>query len=174
MKTRIEIDSMGELEVAADAHPEYATSVSLPGPSAAANVFDDYRYLSLSLGPHPMRLLRGKLDRFRTAEDLERYQQGQFVQVAGLVTGRQRPGTATGVLFVTLEDETGNINVIVWSSVLERFRAALLQGRLLKIKGVVERENEVIHVVAGQVLDASCLLADINSRQLPFKSRDFR
>ncbi len=168
------IDTPTPLEVAADAHPEYATSVSLPGPSAAANVFDDYRYLSLSLGPHPMRLLRGKLDRFRTAEDLERYQQGQFVQVAGLVTGRQRPGTATGVLFVTLEDETGNINVIVWSSVLERFRAALLQGRLLKIKGVVERENEVIHVVAGQVLDASCLLADISSQQLPFKSRDFR
>ncbi len=168
------IDTPTPLEVAADAHPEYATSVSLPGPSAAANVFDDYRYLSLSLGPHPMRLLRGKLDRFRTAEDLERYQQGQFVQVAGLVTGRQRPGTATGVLFVTLEDETGNINVIVWSSVLERFRAALLQGRLLKIKGVVERENEVIHVVAGQVLDASCLLADISHQQLPFKSRDFR
>ncbi|MCZ6658070.1 MAG: error-prone DNA polymerase [Gammaproteobacteria bacterium] len=168
------IDAPTPLEEVADAHPEYETSVSLPGPSAAENVLDDYRYLSLSLGPHPMRLLRGKLDRFRTAADLERFQQGQFVQVAGLVTGRQRPGTATGVLFVTLEDETGNINVIVWSSVLERFRAALLQGRLLKIKGVVERENEVIHVVAGQVLDASCLLADISHQQSPFKSRDFR
>jgi error-prone DNA polymerase len=94
--------------------------------------------------------------------------------VAGLVTGRQRPSTATGVLFVTLEDESGNINVVVWSSVLEQFRAPLLQGRLLKMKGIVERENEVIHVVAGHVQDASGLLAHLTSEDLPFNSRDFR
>jgi error-prone DNA polymerase len=153
--------------------------VALPGPTAADNMMDDYRYLSLTLGPHPMQLLRNHpfLTGHRTALDLDGYRQGRFVKMAGLVTGRQRPGTATGVLFVTLEDETGNINVIVWSSVLERFRAALLQGQLLRIKGVVEREKEVIHVVAGHVEDATWLLNELAEGAdpaAPFKSRDFR
>ena len=153
--------------------------VCLPGPSSADNMMDDYRYLSLTLGPHPMQLLRSHpfLAGHRTASDLEGYRQGRFVKMAGLVTGRQRPGTATGVLFVTLEDETGNINVIVWSSVLERYRAALLQGQLLRIKGVVEREKEVIHVVAGYVEDATWLLNELaqgTDPAAPFKSRDFR
>src|SRR5690606_6347040 len=90
--------------------------------------------------------------------ELTRCRHGQFVRVAGLVTGRQRPGTASGVLFVTLEDETGNVNLVVWSSVLEQFRAALLQGQLLRVKGVVERDQEVIHVVAGYVEDRTDLL----------------
>ncbi|MDP6377303.1 MAG: error-prone DNA polymerase [Pseudomonadales bacterium] len=164
------------LQVASEQQPEYETSVSLPGPGDAENVLDDYRYLSLSLGPHPLALLRERLGGFSTAADLERCRHGQFVQVAGIVTGRQRPGTATGVLFVTLEDESGNLNIVVWSSVFDRFRAALLQGRLLKIKGVMEREAEVIHVVAGQVTDATCLLGELASRKdigAAFNSRDF-
>jgi len=152
--------------------------VSLPGPSSADNMMDDYRYLSLTLGPHPMQLLRSHpfLTGYRTALDLEGYRQGRFVKMAGLVTGRQRPGTATGVLFVTLEDETGNINVIVWASVLERYRAALLQGQLLRIKGVVEREKEVIHVVAGHVEDITWMLNEFaeGSEHAEFRSRDFR
>ena len=113
-----------------------------------------------------------------------------MIRIAGLVTGRQRPGTATGVVFLTLEDETGNINVVIWSSVLQRYRAALLQGQLLKIKGVVEREGAVIHVVAGHVEDATKMLTDMSlneallnetaaietaaqTEMLPFKSRDF-
>jgi len=72
-------------------------------------------------------------------------------------------------MFVTLEDETGNSNIVVWTSVLEKFRAALLQGHLLLIKGVVERENEVIHVVAGHISDLSYELHEIAA----FKSRDF-
>jgi len=93
-----------------------------------------------------------------------------------VVTGRQRPGTATGVLFVTLEDETGNVNVVVWASVLEQFRAALLQGRLLRIRGVVQREREVIHVVAGQVEDFTALLGRLDGNGPdpgPLPSRDF-
>ena len=82
----------------------------------------------------------------------------QLIRIAGLVTGRQRPGTASGVVFLTLEDETGNTNIIIWATVMARFRAALLQGQLLKFKGVVEREGRVIHVVAGHVEDASELL----------------
>ena len=142
-------------------------------------MLSDYRYLSLTLGPHPMQLLRNhpRLTRHRTAVDLEGARHGQFVQVAGLVTGRQRPGTATGVLFVTLEDETGNINVVVWASVLERYRAALLGGQLLRLKGNVEREKEVIHVVAGYVEDATWMLGELShttSDSSPFRSRDFR
>ena len=147
----------------------------MPQPSAKEELLDDFRYTGLTLGPHPMCLLREQHDltRYRTAADLEDYRQGQMIHVAGLVTGRQRPGTATGVVFVTLEDETGNINVVVWSSVMQRFRAALLQGQLLKIKGVVEREGTVIHVVAGHVEDATDLLRDMAQAALPFKSRDF-
>ncbi len=153
-------------------------SVQLPSPGVADDMFDDYRYTSLTLGPHPMLLLRSHeaLAGHRTADGLVACRHGQMVQVAGLVTGRQRPGSAAGVLFVTLEDETGNMNVVVWSSVLERFRAALLQGQLLRIKGVVEREKEVIHVVAGYIEDCSDLLGELSAsaNTEPFKSRDFR
>jgi error-prone DNA polymerase len=118
-----------------------------------------------------MTLLRrqGRFNNCQTALSLRRYRHGQVTRIAGLVTGRQRPGSAAGVMFLTLEDETGNNNVVVWTSVLQRYRAALLQGQLLMIKGVVERENEVIHVVAGQILDVSSYLEEIT----PFKSRDF-
>jgi len=159
-----------------------AAKPDLPAPTTASNLFDDYRYLGLTLGPHPLALLRGHpelrpaIARCWTARALEDSRNGQFIRVAGVVTGRQRPGTATGVLFVTLEDETGNINVVVWASILERFRAALLQGRLLRIKGVVEREREVIHVVAGQIDDLSSLLDQLDEESAgtePFPSRDF-
>ena len=149
--------------------------VTLSAPSVREDLLDDYRYTGLTLGPHPMQVLRSQTTfaGCRSAEELEHYRQGQLIRVAGLVTGRQRPGTATGVVFLTLEDETGNINVIVWSTVLERFRAALLQGQLLKIKGVVEREGSVIHVVAGHVEDATECLRSMAAEALPFKSRDF-
>ena len=149
--------------------------VRMTTPSAEEDLLDDYRYTGLTLGPHPMCLLRQREDlaNHRTAADLQTYRQGQMVRIAGLVTGRQRPGTATGVVFLTLEDETGNVNVVVWSSTMQRFRAALLQGQLLKIKGVVEREGAVIHVVAGHVEDATHLLSTMAQEALPFKSRDF-
>jgi error-prone DNA polymerase len=155
------------------------TPVSLSAPTPAEEMFEDYRYTSLTLGPHPLALLRSHpaLQGYRTALDLEGCRHGQMVRVAGLVSGRQRPSSASGVLFVTLEDETGNVNVVVWISVLEQFRAALLQGQLLRIKGVVEREKQVIHVVAGHVEDSSRLLAELPGEtdgQSPFQSRDFR
>jgi error-prone DNA polymerase len=161
----------------------------LPPPSPVGDMLDDYRYLGLTLGGHPLALLRGdgllgrSLARCHTAASLTACRHGQFVRVTGLVTGRQRPGTASGVLFVTLEDETGNINLVVWASVLEQFRAALLQGRLLRVKGVVERDQEVIHVVAGHVEDVSELLtrlasaasgAQADAVEVPFRSRDFQ
>jgi error-prone DNA polymerase len=142
-------------------------------------MLDDYRYTGLTLGAHPMALLRNHDDflEFCTAEQLAQKRPGQLVRIAGLVTGRQRPGTASGVVFLTLEDETGNINVIIWASIMTRFRAALLQSRLLKIKGVVEREGLVIHVVAGHVEDISHMLHNdpehADEHPDAFRSRDF-
>ena len=163
---------------AAQAPAEYRTAVALPGPSAGENMLADYNYLGLTLGPHPLALLRGEpeLKRCRTAKALRGCRNDQFVQVAGIVTCRQRPGSATGVVFVTLEDETGNSNIVVWNRVLERFRAALLQSRLMAVKGVVQREGVVIHVVAGEVCDLSHKLASLSAASEParaFRSRNF-
>ncbi len=168
-------------EAQADSARDEASGIELPAPGVADDMMDDYRYASLTLGPHPMALLRRHPDfaKARTALDLEGFQHGKMVQVAGIVTGRQRPGSASGVMFVTLEDETGNVNVVVWTSVQERFRAVLLQGQLLKVKGIVEREKEVIHVVAGHIEDATAELLRLSAEpesgtEVPFKSRDFR
>jgi error-prone DNA polymerase len=155
--------------------PAQQDTISLHAPSVTEDMFNDYRYTGLTLGPHPMTLLREhpELRGFRRAVDLEECRTGQMIRIAGVVTGRQRPGTASGVVFLTLEDETGNTNMVIWASVMERFRAVLLQGQLLKFKGVVEREGRVIHVVAGHVENASHLLEDSVSAQQTFRSRDF-
>jgi error-prone DNA polymerase len=173
------IDEPMPLQQVAEEPPAYVTAVSLPAPAEADEIVHDYHYLSLSLRSHPLLLLRQhpELSRSKRAADLTSLRHGQLVQISGLVTGRQRPGTASGVLFVTLEDETGNSNIVVWRTLQERFRTALLGGQLLTIKGTVEREGEVIHVVAGFVIDhtglINTLLADseVNSA---FRSRDFR
>jgi error-prone DNA polymerase len=155
--------------------PAQQDTIGLHAPSVTEDMFNDYRYTGLTLGPHPMTLLREhpELRGFRRAVDLEECRTGQMIRIAGVVTGRQRPGTASGVVFLTLEDETGNTNMVIWASVMERFRAVLLQGQLLKFKGVVEREGRVIHVVAGHVENASHLLEDSVSAQQTFRSRDF-
>ncbi len=139
-------------------------------PSIEQDIFADMRSTKLSLRPHLAGLLRREapFSRCRRQDELLSLRSGSFVQVFGLVTGRQRPGTAHGTLFLTLEDETGNINVIVWSRTQALFRKALLAGKLLLIKGNVETEGSVVHVVAGQILDYSTRLA-----QLELQSRDF-
>ena len=86
---------------------------------------------------------------------------GSSVTVAGLVLVRQRPGTAKGVIFITLEDETGTANVIVWKTVFERFRRAVISGRLLRISGKLQRESGVPHVIAEQIEDLSLLLDEL-------------
>ncbi len=146
-------------------------SVYLPAPAETDDLRADYTSLGLTLGRHPMAILREHktFSRLKTARDLPDLNHGRFVQVAGIVTGRQRPSSASGVLFLTLEDEFNNINVIIWTRILERYRPAIVQGRLLKIKGIVEREQAVIHVVAGYVEDLSPYL-----EHFALKSRDFR
>jgi len=145
-------------------------AVTLPAPSEAENLQEDYHSLGLTLGRHPMALLRDHpaLRGYKRHRDLAALGHKRFVKIAGLVTGRQRPGTATGVVFITLEDETGNSNIVVWRDLMERNRAAVVHSRMLKIKGVVEREGDVIHVIAGQLEDCSHLLGELATR-----SRDF-
>lgn len=149
---------------------ERDVTVDLIGPTEGQNTVEDFSSHGLTLGRHPLAQLRqhARLKGCKTQRDIEGLGHKRFVQVAGIVTCRQRPGTATGVVFLTLEDETGNNNIVVWRDVAERFRQAVLHGRLLKIKGVVEREDRVTHVIAGYIEDISELLGELATT-----SRDF-
>ncbi len=131
----------------------------------------DYAALGLSLRRHPLALLRDRLARHRldTAATLHDVPNGSLVRACGLVTMRQQPETAKGVVFVTLEDETGTVNVIVWKSLREKQRAVLLRSRLLAVYGQWQREGEVRHLVAQHLVDATPLLG-----RLAVGSRDFR
>ncbi|MFC6671006.1 OB-fold nucleic acid binding domain-containing protein [Marinobacterium aestuariivivens] len=142
----------------------------LPAPDEQADLEEDFRHLGLSLGRHPLALLRerGELAGCLRAEQLSQCRPGQLVRVAGVVTNRQRPGTASGVTFVTLEDESGQINLIVWRDTARAQRQALLGARLLKVSGVLEREGAVIHVVAGRLTDITG-----QWQALSLRSRDF-
>ncbi|MCH9675046.1 MAG: error-prone DNA polymerase [Gammaproteobacteria bacterium] len=143
----------------------------LRAPSEGEDVLVDYATLGLTLGRHPVSLLRRQLGRLRpvaTAERVRCTSHGEFIRASGLVIGRQRPSTASGVIFMTLEDETGTINVVIWPWVLERQRREVLGSRLVEVAGIVEREREVVHLIAGQLADRSELLG-----QLDVHSRDF-
>ena len=142
----------------------------LYAPSEGDGLVADYRSLGLTLGRHPLALLRSRLARMRlsAAEDVRRLPHGSSVRAAGIVIGRQRPDTASGVVFVTLEDETGCVNVIVWRDIGERQRRELLSARLMAVHGSVEREGEVVHVVARRLADHSELLGRLGTQ-----SRDF-
>ncbi len=144
---------------------------ALPRPTEAQTVLADYASQGLSLGRHPLALLRqqGYFRHCLDAQQLTRAESGRPVQVAGLVTGRQRPGSAAGVTFVTLEDETGNINVVVWLNTARRQRRPLLTARLLHVKGTLEREGDIVHVIAGKLSDLSHLIQTMN-----VPSRDFQ
>ncbi|HAD63483.1 MAG TPA: error-prone DNA polymerase, partial [Alcanivorax sp.] len=146
--------------------------VYLDAPSEYTTLIEDYRHLGVSLGKHPMALVR-HLPRFKRgyrAKDLKRARPGQVVRVAGLVTNRQRPGSAKGTLFMTLEDETGNTNVVVWSAIQERFRTILLKSPMVTVTGTVEISPEgIVHLMAGRLDDTSDAL-----NELIVRSRDFK
>ena len=140
-------------------------------PTEGQNIVADYQSTGLTLGRHPMQLIRHRLDRYHylQAGSLPDFVTGRSVSVAGLVITKQRPGTASGVTFVTLEDETGHINLIVWKKIATQYRAALLNARLLGIRGELQIEGKVIHVIARQLIDHTDMLGE-----LLVKSRDFR
>ncbi len=147
-----------------------ATEIRLPAPSEAEQIIADYRSLGLTLGRHPLALLRKHLHarRFLPASTLSTFAQGQFARACGIVTVRQRPATAKGTMFVTLEDESGVINVIIWPSLVEQQRRELLQASLLGVYGIWQTENNVHHLIAKRLLDLSPLLGS-----LAMASRDF-
>jgi error-prone DNA polymerase len=142
----------------------------LPPPTEGENIVADYASTGLTLGRHPLALLRSRLARLRfaTADELKLLPGGTPARAAGIVTGRQRPGTASGTVFVTLEDETGYVNVIVWPHLIESQRRELLGARLMGVEGVLEREGEVMHLIARRLTDHSALLGKLETA-----SRDF-
>jgi error-prone DNA polymerase len=139
-------------------------------PTVIEDMAADYKTTGLTLNKHPIQILTemNKLNGCKKANQLNDMRHGQFIKVAGVVTCKQRPGTAAGVLFITLEDETGNMNVIVWKRTLETFKQQILGSRILLIKGKVEREKKVIHIVAGHIEDISSELTNFERH-----SRDF-
>lgn len=134
------------------------------------NTVADYASTALTLGIHPLEQFRDQLDGRGVVRNdcLADIENGRFVAVAGLVTNRQRPGTASGVMFLTLEDESGYANIVVWPKIIERQRRVLLQSSLLIVRGVVQSESNVIHVIARRLEDGSELIDGLVT-----KSRDF-
>jgi error-prone DNA polymerase len=142
----------------------------LPVPGEGQNLVADFQSLGLTLGRHPVALLRTRLKTLRmaTAAEIRRCRHGEHVRAAGIVINRQRPSTASGVVFMTLEDETGHINVVVWPWVVERQRREVVGSRMVGIYGTIEREGEVVHLVVGRIIDLSHLLGRLHT-----SSRDF-
>ncbi len=150
--------------------PAPEAAVELAAPTLADNLVADYRQLGHSLRPHPLTLLREHLAarRFLSAGELAQRGDRALVRVAGIVTGRQRPGTATGIVFVTLEDETGWTNVVVKPALVEKQRRELLAAPLLGVYGQLQCADGVVHLVAQRLVDLSAWLGRLETR-----SRDF-
>jgi len=135
-----------------------ALDVNLPVMDLREEVFEDYIGTRLTLREHPVTLLREEIGRTLPSQNLRDTVDGQWVEVCGLVITRQRPGTASGVIFLTLEDGTGVSNIVVWPKMFDKRRKAVMAGRLLKIRGKLQREGIVTHVIANQITDLSYLL----------------
>lgn len=145
--------------------------IELAAPSEVDDIRWDYSYSGLTLRRHPLALLRDKpsFRRCVRASDLSTMKAGSLLHIAGLVTCRQRPGSAGGVLFITLEDETGYANIIVWKNRQQAFRQTIISGRLLLIRGALQRSDKlpqlnaeqqtpVIHVVASVIEDLTAAM----------------
>ncbi|WP_374515222.1 error-prone DNA polymerase [Niveibacterium sp.] len=153
-----------------DSAPPAEVPVRFSAPSEGEEIVADFAATGLSLGRHPLALLRERLTarRFLAAGTIREMQDRALVRAAGIVIGRQRPGTARGVIFVTLEDETGQANIVVYSDLSERQRRELLGARLLGVYGQLQRDGEVVHVQAKRLVDLTPWLG-----ALPTASRDF-
>jgi error-prone DNA polymerase len=153
-----------EMPAVPDAQP------SLVPPTEGDEIVGDYATLGLTLRRHPLALLRERLrkQRIRSSEDVAHSRNGQFIRTAGIVTCRQRPATASGVIFVTLEDEAGHVNVIVWNDLAERQRRELIGSRLLAVHGEVQRQGSVVHILARRLEDMSALLGRLDTSSHDF------
>jgi error-prone DNA polymerase len=142
--------------------------VSLPEMALSEHVVHDYASMSLSLKAHPVSFIRDQLNQFRilTSSALAKAKEGTLVRVAGLILVRQRPGTASGICFITLEDETGTANLVVFRQLFDKYRKEIIQSRLLMVEGKLQREGEVIHVIVQKCYNFSGLLQKL----IPFKN----
>jgi error-prone DNA polymerase len=147
------------LQAAPDAAHEGAQPL-LRAPTEAEDIVADYRALGFTLGRHPLALLREQLAAAQvlTAQQLQEQPAGALVRVAGLVTTRQRPQTASGVTFVTLEDESGQINVVVWRRLGQQRNGVLVGARLMEVRGELQRESDVTHVIARDLIDRTGMI----------------
>lgn len=160
------IESSRPLLVSADAQADADVhSVALPAPTISQDLLRDYASTGTTLGPHPLSLVRPALRarRFRSAVELETARHGQLVHVGGLVTVKQRPYTAAGVTFVTLEDETGTINIVIWKDLALQQRRVLAESRLLLVHGRAEQVHGVRHVIAGRLENGDALLGALHA-----------
>jgi error-prone DNA polymerase len=151
-------------------HVTEPAAPDLVAPTEGQDIAADYASVGLTLGRHPLALLRPQLARRRlsTADVLPTLAHGRFACVAGLVITRQRPGTAGDVTFLTLEDESGHVNVVVWHDLAVRQRRELLHARLLAVYGILERQGDVVHLIAGRLEDLTPMLGTLVTH-----SRDF-
>jgi error-prone DNA polymerase len=150
---------------------EEAAPAKLPAMPLAEHVISDYQTVRLSLKAHPMHFLRAHYSAlgFVTAEQLRSFKDGKRAAMAGVVLIRQRPGTSKGVVFITIEDETGVANLVVWPKLFEKQRKIVMGARLMAVHGMVQKDpdSEVIHLVAGRLEDHSGLLQRLSDDQLP-------
>jgi len=161
------------LFAAADARDEGAEMepTRLPAMPLAEHVVNDYQTIRLSLKAHPMRFLREHYarEKFITADRLHAVRDGKRVSMAGLVLIRQRPGSAKGVCFITLEDETGIANLVIWPDVFDTQRKIVMGARLMAVHGIIQKDAEdgVIHVVARKLEDHSHMLRHLSEEAMP-------
>jgi error-prone DNA polymerase len=143
----------------------------LRAPTEGEDIVADYRALGFTLARHPLALLREGLarDGWLTAAEVAELPDGAPLRTGGIVVTRQRPGSAGGVIFVTLEDETGYVNLVIWSRIADAHRKAMLDARLLGVRGRMQREGEVRHVVVDALEDRSALLGSLTARARNFR-----
>jgi error-prone DNA polymerase len=146
------------------------TEIMLRKPKEGEDILADYASTGFTLGRHPLALLRKRLDKrgVTSSEGLWKLDNNTRAKAAGIVTSRQRPGTASGVMFFTLEDECGFINTVIWSSLIARYRHFITTVKLLEVSGMIQQQDGVLHLIAEQLIDHSAWLGDIN-----LHSRDF-
>jgi error-prone DNA polymerase len=145
-------------------------AVALRSMTAESEVVEDYGHVGLTLRQHPIAFLRADLmaRRIVTCTEAMQARDGRWLEAAGLLLVRQRPGSAKGVMFVTLEDETGIANLMVWPQVFEKFRRVVMGASMIGVRGGIQREGEVVHLVAHRLIDLPAELASVGNRDAAF------
>jgi error-prone DNA polymerase len=144
-------------------------AVALRPMTGGSEVVEDYRHVGLTLRHHPLTFLREHLKRrMVTCLEAMTARDGRWLAIAGLVLVRQKPGSAKGVMFITIEDESGIANLVVWTSLYERQRRVILGASMMAVHGRVQREGEVVHLIANQLTDMSAELASVGEREESF------